>query len=84
MPFDVFDIIELGSQRVRYVNNNDLPIRLALVQEGHDTKNLDLLDLSDVSNLLANFADIEWVVIALGFSFGVRLGRIFPSLMTQK
>jgi hypothetical protein len=80
VPFNVFDVIEFGGQRVCYVNDNDLPVRLTLVQEGHNTENLDLLDLSDVPNLLADFANIEWVIIALGFSLSMRLGRVFPSL----
>lgn len=48
--------------------------------DSHDTEDLDLLDLSDVSNLLPDLTDVKRVVVSSGFSLGVDLGGILPSL----
>ena len=80
MPFNVFNVIQLWSQRVIDVNNDDLPVRLFLVEECHYTEDLDLFDLAGGSNQLANLADIKWVVVALGLSFGVDNIGVLPSL----
>ena len=50
MTLDVLDVVELGSERVVHVNNNDLPVCFLLVQESHHTKHLDLLDLTSVAD----------------------------------
>lgn len=81
MPLNIFNIIELRGQRILDVNDENLPIRLAFVKERHDTENLDLLDLADVTNLFTNLADIERVIITLGFGLRVHLLRVLPSLL---
>lgn len=80
MPLNILDVVELGSERIGNVDNDNFPIGLALIQESHDTENLDLLDLANIAYLLANLANIKWVVIALGFGLSMRLGRVFPGL----
>ena len=80
VALDVLDVVELGGQRVVHVNDNDLPVGLLLVEEGHDAQNLDLLDLAGVANQLADLADVERVVVALGLGLGVDDVGIFPGL----
>ena len=80
MALDVLDVIQLGRERVLDIDDEDLPVRLALVEERHDPKDLDLLDLSDVSDLLANLADIQRIIVALGLGLGMLLSGILPRL----
>lgn len=80
VPLNVFDIVELGSKRILDINNDHFPVGLSLIKEGHDSENLDLLHLTDVANLLTDFADIERIVIALGLGLGVSLIWVFPGL----
>lgn len=81
MPFDIFDVIELRCQGVVDINNEDLPIRLALVKQRHDTEDLDLLDLPNISDLLADLTNVQRIVVALGLSLRVCLRRVLPGLM---
>ena len=83
MLLDIINIVQLASKRIQDIDDDDFPISLALVQKSHDTENLDLLDLADESNTLANFADVKWIVIAQRIGLGMFLGRIFPCLSTH-
>jgi len=80
VPLDILDIVQLGGQGVLDIDDDDLPIGLSFVKESHDAEDLDLLDLTNVSDLLADLADIEGIVVTLGFGLGVHLRRVFPSL----
>ncbi len=80
MAFDIFDVIELGRKRVIDVDDNDFPVGLALIEQGHDSEDLDLFHLSGVTDLLADFADIQGIIVALGFSLDVSLTRVLPRL----
>jgi hypothetical protein len=80
VTFDIFDVVELGSQRVLHINDNDLPVGLLLVKEGHDAKNLDLLDLTGFCDQLTDLADVERVIVPLGLSLRVNDVRVFPCL----
>jgi hypothetical protein len=82
VTFNVFDIVKLGRKWVVHVNDNDLPVRLVLIQQGHDTEHLDLLDVSWLCDKFANLADVKWVIIALGLSLGVDDVGVFPGLRT--
>src|SRR4051794_20492374 len=52
VSLDILNIVELGSQWVVDIDNNDLPVGLLLVEKSHDTEDLDLLDLTRISNQL--------------------------------
>ena len=80
MPLDILDIIKLGRERVVHVDDEDLPVRLTLVEERHNAEDLDLLDLADVADLLTDLADIKRVVVTVSLGLSVSLGRVFPSL----
>ena len=80
MTFDIFDIVQFGRQRIIDINHNDFPVRLAFIQKSHDAENLDLLDLTGVTNRFTDFADIQRVVVSLGFGLGMGMTRVFPSL----
>jgi hypothetical protein len=80
VTLDILNVVELRRQRVVHVNDDDLPVGLLLVEKGHDSKNLDLLDLSDVSNKLADLADVERVVVALRLGLGVGDVGVLPGL----
>lgn len=80
MALDVFDIVQLGCQWIVNVDDDNLPIRLLLVQQSHHAQHFDLLDLTWICYQLANLTHIERVVVALGFGFGVHNVWIFPGL----
>lgn len=80
VALNILDIVELGGQRIVHVDDNDLPVSLLLVEECHDTKDLDLLDLPSVADQLADLANIERVVVALGLGFRVDRIGILPGL----
>lgn len=80
MPLDVLNIVQLGCQWVVDVDDDDLPVGLLLVKESHDAQNLNLLDLPGVSNKLANLANVQWIVIALGLGLRVDGVGVFPGL----
>lgn len=83
MSFDILDIVELRSQRVIDVDNNDLPVGLLLVEKGHNAEDLDLLDLARLGNELANLADVQRVVVSLGLGLWVDNVGVFPGLYSQ-
>lgn len=80
VSLDVLDIVQSARQGIIDVNDNDLPVGLTLVQEGHDTEDLDLLDLADFGNTLTDLADVERVVVTVGFGLGVGDRGVFPCL----
>lgn len=80
VALDILDIVELGGQWVVDINDNDLPVGLLLIQEGHDTEDLDLLDLTWVSHQLADLADVQWVVVSLGLGLWVDDIWVLPCL----
>jgi len=58
VSFNILNIVELGSQGVLDIDDDDLPIGFAFVKKSHDPEDLDLLDLTNISDLLADLADI--------------------------
>jgi len=80
MTLDVLDVVQLGCEGVLDVDDDDLPIGLAFVEEGHDAEDFDLLDLTDVTHLFADLAYVQWIVVAPGLGLGMLLIRILPSL----
>lgn len=82
MTLNIFNIVELRGKRVVHVNDNDLPVGLFLVQEGHNTEDLDLLDLTGVTDEFTDFANVQWVVVTLGLGLRVDDIGIFPGLLT--
>lgn len=80
MTLDVLNVVQLGSQGVVDVDNNDLPVGLLLIDQGHDTQNLDLLDLAGVADQLTDLAHIQRVVVTLGLGLGVDRVGVLPGL----
>lgn len=80
MSLNILNIVELWCQGVVDINDDDLPVSLLLVKKGHDTEDLDLLDLSWVTDKLADLADIQWVVVALGLGLWVDDIWVLPGL----
>ena len=80
VALDVLNIVQAGSERVVDVDDEHLPVGLALVEQGHDAEHLDLLDLADGTDGLANLAHVQRVVVAVGTGLGVLLGGVFPGL----
>lgn len=81
VSLDILNVVELRSKRVVHINDDDLPVGLVFVEEGHDTEDLDLLDLASVADKLTDFADIERVVVTLGLGLGVDVVGVFPGLV---
>lgn len=80
VALNILNVVELGGKRVVDVNNDDLPVSLLLVKQGHDTEDLDLLHLASVTDQLANLAHVERVVVALGLGLGVDNVGVLPGL----
>lgn len=83
MALDILDVVQLGGERVIDIDDNDLPVSLVLVEESHDTEDLDLLDLAGVADKLTNLADVERVVVTLGLGLGVDCIGVLPGLDTK-
>ena len=80
VALDIFNVVELGCERVVDVNDDDLPVGLFLVEQGHHTQDLDLLHLAGLGNELANFADVERIVVTFGLCFWMDDIGVFPGL----
>lgn len=80
MTLDVFDVIQLGGERIGNINDDDLPVGFTLIEECHDAENLDLLDLAGETDLFADLTNVKRIVVALGLGFGVRVIGVFPGL----
>lgn len=84
VTLDILDVVHLGGERVVDVDDNDLPVGLLLVEQGHDTEDLHLLDLTGVANELTDFANVERVVVTLGLGLGVDSVGVFPGLGSSR
>ena len=82
MSLDILDVVESRCQWVIDVDDDDLPIGLFLVKQGHDPKDLDLLDLSWGGNKLADLADVKGIVVTLGLGLWVENIWVFPGLIS--
>ena len=80
VTFNILNVIELGSERVVDVDDDDLPVGLFFIQQRHHAQNFDLLDLPGVANKLTNLAHVEWVVVTFRFGLGVDDIGVFPGL----
>lgn len=80
VTLDILNVVQLSGERVVDVDDNDLPVSLLLVDQGHDTENLDLLDLTGVADKLTDLANVERVVITLGLGLGVDRVGVLPGL----
>jgi len=80
MALDVLDVVQFGREWVLHVDDEDFPVRLALVEERHDPEDLDLLDLSNVPDLLPNLADVQRIVVTPGLGLSMLLSGILPRL----
>lgn len=80
MTLDVLDIVQLGSKRVGDIYDDDLPVGFTLIEKSHDAENFDLFDLTGVTDLFADLADIKGIVVALGLGFRMRVVGVLPGL----
>lgn len=80
VTLDVLNVVELGSEGVLNVDDDDFPVCLALVEQGHDAKDLDLFHLTGVTDLLADFTDVERVVVTFGLGLCMQHVRVLPGL----
>lgn len=84
MSLNILNVIELRSQWVVDIDDNDLPVGLLLIEQGHNTENLDLLDLTRVSDQFTNLANVQWIVVTLGLGLWVDNVRVLPSLISNQ
>ena len=80
MPLNVLDIIELWRQWIIDVDDNDFPISLSLVEQCHDSKDLDLLNLTRCCDEFTNLTNIKRIIVSFGFGLGMNYIGVFPSL----
>lgn len=80
MTLDILNIVQLGRERVLYVDDEDLPVGLAFVKECHDAEDFNLLNLPYITHLFADLADVQRIVVAVGLGLAVLLSRVLPSL----
>ncbi len=78
--FYVVDIVHIVRHSISYVNDNQLPVRLAGIDQGQDAQYLDLLDLASIGDGLSNVARIDRVIVAFGLCVGVYVIWVFPCL----
>ena len=83
MTFHVLDIVEFRRQWIVDINDDDLPVGLLFIEQGHHAKNFDLLDLAWFGYEFANFANVERVVVSFGFRFRMGLVWVFPGLVQR-
>src|SRR5271156_951432 len=81
MSFNVFNVVEFRGKWIVDINSNEFPICFSLIKQCHCSKNLDLLNLSRISNFLTNLTNINGIIITLCLSFRVRHIGILPSLL---
>lgn len=84
VSLNILNVIELRSQWVVDIDDNDLPVGLLLIEQGHNTENLDLLNLARVSDQFTNLANVQWIVVTLGLGFWVDNVRVLPSLISNQ
>jgi hypothetical protein len=84
MALDILNIVQLGRERVLDVDDEDLPVGLAFIKEGHDAEDFNLLHLPYITHLFADLADVQRIVVAVGLGLAVLLSRILPSLPKTK
>ena len=84
MTLDILYIVQLGRERVLDVDDEDFPVGLAFVKEGHDAEDFDLLDLPYVTHLFADLADVQRIIVAVSLGLAVLLRRILPGLSRKK
>lgn len=80
VTLNILNVVQLRCERVIDVNDDDLPVSLALVEQSHDTEYLDLLDLTRLRDELAYLADVERVVVTLLLGLWVGSIGVLPSL----
>jgi hypothetical protein len=80
VPLDILNVVEPGGKGVVDIDDQDLPVGLALIEQGHDAEDLDLLDLTGVADGLSDLADIEGVVVTVSASLGVLDVGVLPGL----
>lgn len=80
VSLDVLNVVEFRSEWVVDVNDENLPVGLALVKQGHDAEDLDLLDLTGVAYSLTDLTDVERIIVAIGLGFGMGSTGVFPGL----
>jgi hypothetical protein len=83
VALDVLDVVELGRQRVVHVNDHDLPVGLALIEQSHDTEDLDLDDFAGLGDQLADLADVQRVIVTCRLGLLVHHVGVFPGLPQQ-
>ena len=80
MTLDILYIVQLGRERVLDVDDEDFPVGLAFVKEGHDAEDFNLLDLPYETHLFADLAYVQRIVVTVSLGLAVLLSRILPSL----
>lgn len=80
VALNILNVVKLRGQSVVDVDDNDLPVGLLFVNQGHDTEDLDLLDLTGVADELTDLANVERVVVTLGLGLRVNGVGVLPSL----
>jgi hypothetical protein len=80
VTLNVLNVVQARRKRVVDVDDNNLPVGLALVEKSHHTENLDLLDFTRLGDELADLADVQRVVVTSLLGLGVDNVGVFPGL----
>jgi hypothetical protein len=80
VPLDILNVVEPGCKGVVDVDDKDLPVGLSLIEKSHDTEDLDLLDLTGITDGLSDLANVKGVVVTVSAGLGVLDGRVLPGL----
>ena len=77
---DVLNIIDLSGKRIVDINAKDLPVSLSLINKSQGTQNLNLLDLTSLTDGRSNLASIKRIVITLALGVRVDVAGVLPGL----
>ena len=80
VPFNVFDVVQFRGQGILDIDDDYFPIGFTFIEKGHDAKDLDLLDLASITDLLSDLADIKRIVVTLCLGLGMGLVGVLPRL----
>ncbi len=81
MFFHIVYVVDLGRRRVVHVDDNHLPVRLAVVEKRHGSQDLDPFHLAGGADALADLARVQGVVVAGVLGVGMDGRRVFPRLV---
>lgn len=80
VSLDIFNVVQFLSHRVLGIDDDDLPVGLALIKECHDTQDLDWVHGARLHQVTTNLYAVQRIIIASALGVVVNFKRRLPSL----